>query len=51
MLDLGAYDAIIQGVPCRKCTQCGEVIFNIKVGKRLEKIIQTLGSSFEIIAD
>jgi YgiT-type zinc finger domain-containing protein len=43
--DLGAYDVIIRDVPCRKCTQCGEIVFNIKVGERLEQIIDAIKDS------
>ena len=44
-VDLGKYDVIIQNVPCRKCSQCGEVIFNIRVGERLEQIVDSLKDS------
>jgi YgiT-type zinc finger domain-containing protein len=36
---------IIRSVPCHKCTQCGEVSFDIRVSERLEKIVDRLKDS------
>jgi len=49
-VDLGTCDVIIRGVPCHKCVQCGEVAFNLGVGKRLEQIIDTVKGSLSEIA-
>ena len=40
--DLISCVIIIRNVPCHKCTQCGEISFNIDVSERLEKIVDTL---------
>jgi YgiT-type zinc finger domain-containing protein len=49
-VDLGSCDVIIRGVPCYKCTQCGEVTFDLPVGKRLEQITNELKGSISEIA-
>jgi YgiT-type zinc finger domain-containing protein len=48
--DLGTSVIIIRGVPCQKCTQCGEVSFSLNVAERLEQIVDTLGESVTEIA-
>ena len=48
--DTGSCSIIIKNVPCNKCTQCGEVVFSLTVGKRLEQIISTLKNSFAEVA-
>lgn len=49
-VDLGECDVIIRGVPCHKCTQCGEVAFDYNVGERLEQIVEALKGSISEIA-
>ncbi|MCL1845756.1 MAG: YgiT-type zinc finger protein [Defluviitaleaceae bacterium] len=41
---------MVRGVPCYKCTQCGEVTFDLAVGERLEQIVDTLKNSISEIA-
>jgi YgiT-type zinc finger domain-containing protein len=41
---------IIKSVPCQTCEQCGEVVYNGTVIKRLEQIIKALKSSLTEIA-
>ena len=48
--DLGTCIVIIRGVPCHKCTQCGEVTFDLVVGERLESIVDTMRNSITEIA-
>ena len=36
---------IIRSVPCHKCTQCGEVTFELTVAERLEKMVETYKTS------
>jgi YgiT-type zinc finger domain-containing protein len=48
--DLETCVVIVRGVPCRKCTQCGEVVINIQVGERLEQIVDNLKDSMQEIA-
>jgi YgiT-type zinc finger domain-containing protein len=48
--DLGSCIVIIRGVPCYKCTQCGEITFDLDVGERLEHIVDTLKDSITEIA-
>jgi YgiT-type zinc finger domain-containing protein len=36
---------IIQGVPCQKCTQCLEIIFDFSTGERIEEMVDTLKDS------
>jgi YgiT-type zinc finger domain-containing protein len=48
--DLETSVIIVRGVPCRKCTQCGEIVINIQVGERLEKIVDALKGSMQEIA-
>jgi YgiT-type zinc finger domain-containing protein len=49
-VDLNSCDVIIRGVPCHRCTQCGEVAFEYNVAERLEQIVGTLRGSISEIA-
>ena len=40
--DLGNCMIIVKDVPCQKCIQCGEIVFNFRTGERIEEIIDTL---------
>lgn len=44
--DFGASVVIIRDVPCHKCAQCGETIYDFSVGERVEEIISTIKESF-----
>ena len=47
--EVGNCVIVIRGVPCHKCTQCGEVTFDLIVGERLEQIVDNLkGSMMEV---
>jgi len=48
--DLGSCIVIVRGVPCYKCTQCGETTFDLVVGERLEQIVDALKDSITEIA-
>ena len=48
--DLGTCIVIVRGVPCYKCTQCGETTFDLIVGERLEQIVDALKDSISEIA-
>ena len=48
--DLGSSITIIKNVPCHTCTQCGEVVFSLDVGERIEQIIDTLKNSLTEVA-
>ena len=48
--DLKTSMIIIKNVPCQKCTQCGEVVYDLVVGERLEAIIDNLKDSFTEVA-
>ena len=48
--DLGSCIVIVRGVPCYKCTQCGETTFDLTVGERLEQIVDALKDSISEIA-
>jgi len=48
--DLGTCVIVVRGVPCHKCTQCGEVSFNFSVGERVEQIIDSLKDSLMEVA-
>ena len=48
--DLGTCIAIVKSVPCWKCTQCGEVVYFLEVGERLEQIVNTLKDSLTEVA-
>ena len=41
---------IIKGVPCSKCSQCGEVVYSGSIALRLEEIISEYEKSFTEIA-
>ncbi len=46
------YVLIIKNVPCMKCTQCGDELFNTDILEKIEKIIATtekLASEVSII--
>ena len=48
--DAGSCVIVIRGVPCYKCTQCGETTFDLAVGERLEQIVDNLKNSISEIA-
>ena len=48
--DLKNCVVVIRNVPCHKCVQCGEVVFDFAVGERLEQIVDTLKNSMTEIA-
>ena len=48
--DLKTCIVVIRNVPCHKCVQCGEVIFDFSVGERLEQIVDMLKDSLTEIA-
>ena len=48
--DLGSCIIIIKNVPCHTCTQCGEVVYKLDVGERLEQIIDKLKNSLTEVA-
>jgi len=48
--DLGSCIVIVRGVPCYKCTECGETTFDLIVGERLEQIVDALKDSISEIA-
>lgn len=33
---------IIENVPCKKCTQCGDEVFSMSVMERIEQIIESV---------
>ena len=43
--DLKTSMIIIKNVPCQKCSQCGEVAYDLEVGERLESIIDNFKDS------
>lgn len=45
--DLGGSFAIIKNVPCHRCKQCGEVLYNALVVQRLEQITAQLKNSLQ----
>lgn len=48
--DLGNCIVVIKNVPCLKCSQCGEVVFNGKTVKRIEEIVSSLKNILTEIA-
>ena len=48
--DFGSSIVIVRGIPCYKCTQCGETTFDLIVGERLEQIVDALRDSISEIA-
>ena len=48
--DLGTSIIIVRGVPCHKCTECGEIAFDLKVGVRVEQIVDSLKESMQEVA-
>jgi YgiT-type zinc finger domain-containing protein len=48
--DLGVCVIVIRSVPCHKCTQCGEISYNLSVGERLEQIAEALKSEMAEVA-
>ena len=43
--DLGSCMVIIKNVPCYTCLQCGEIVYRLDVGERIEEIINALKHS------
>ena len=50
MEDLGTCIVIIKNVPCKKCSQCGEVSYSGTVVKQIERIIDNLKNSLTEVA-
>jgi len=48
--DLKTCVVVIRSVPCHKCDQCGEVVFDFDVCERLEQIVDTLKGSLAEVA-
>ncbi|MCL2499055.1 MAG: type II toxin-antitoxin system MqsA family antitoxin [Defluviitaleaceae bacterium] len=48
--DLGNCIIVVRGVPCHKCAECGEVAFDLKVGERVEQIVNALKGSMQEVA-
>jgi len=48
--DLKTCIVVIKNVPCHKCIQCGEVVFDFSVCERIEQIVDTLKDSLMEIA-
>ena len=42
--------AIIKNVPCMKCRQCGDVVYNTKILKKIEEIIGRIESMASEVA-
>ncbi|MGN1458550.1 MAG: type II toxin-antitoxin system MqsA family antitoxin [Acutalibacteraceae bacterium] len=42
MVDLGKCIIIVKNVPCKKCSQCCEIVFDGKVLTKLEQITEQL---------
>ncbi|MCL2717845.1 MAG: type II toxin-antitoxin system MqsA family antitoxin [Lachnospiraceae bacterium] len=49
-VDLGSCMVIIKNVPCQTCEQCGEVVYNGTVIRRLEAIVKATKNSLTEIA-
>ena len=49
-VDLDSSMVIIKNVPCRKCNQCGEVVYTGVIVRRIEQIVDALKSSLTEIA-
>ena len=41
---------IVKNVPCQKCTQCGEVVYEGKVAAQLDQIAETMDNAMTEIA-
>ena len=50
MIDLGRCIIIVKNVPCKKCSQCGEVVFDGIVVTKLEQITDQLENTMTEIA-
>jgi len=40
--DFGTCIIFVRDIPCRKCTTCGELVYSLKTGVRVDEIINTL---------
>ncbi|MCL2605085.1 MAG: YgiT-type zinc finger protein [Defluviitaleaceae bacterium] len=43
--DYGVCAIIVRGVPCHKCSMCGEIAYDLKVGVRVEEIMEAIKES------
>lgn len=50
MVDLGNCIVIVKNVPSQVCSQCGEVSYNNKIAKQLEKIVNSMRTAITEIA-
>ncbi len=48
--DLGKCLIIIRNVPCRKCTECNEVIYTADVLEKVNRIIESMRNQITEIA-
>ena len=49
-VDLSSSMVIVKNVPCRRCDQCGEVLYTGVIVRRIEQIVDTLKNSLTEIA-
>lgn len=43
-VEFGNKILIIKDVPCLKCSQCGEVVYNLKTSKKIEEIVKLVNN-------
>jgi len=49
-VDLNTSMIIIKNVPCQKCDQCGEIVYNGATVRRIEQIVKSLKNTLTEIA-
>ncbi len=50
VFDVGDSVIVIRNIPCRKCTECAEVIYSGKVIRELEKIVDRAKQTLSEVA-
>ena len=48
--DFGTSIIVVRDVPCHRCTECGEIAYDLKVGERVERIVDVLKKSMQEVA-
>lgn len=50
VFDVGESVIVIRNIPCRKCTECAEIIYSGKVVRELEKIVERARQTLSEVA-
>lgn len=50
VFDIGSCVIVIRNIPCKKCTECAEIIYSGKIIRELEKIVERMKKNLTEVA-